>query len=84
MSQYTIRNKKGRWVVGWDRPLNSFFLQLHVKNVEPDDNPVIWLGADAETTMREIGDLVYTAKDKGLTINPKMMRTLQKDKEDGE
>jgi hypothetical protein len=83
MSRHEITNDKGRWVFGWDQPLMSFFLHLHDGDVPEDENPVIWLGATADTTMYEVEDLVRAARKNGLAIPYSMQVTLYGDKDDG-
>jgi hypothetical protein len=83
MSQHEINNERGRWVFGWDQPLQSFFLHKHVNDVPEDDNPVLWLGATLETSMHEVDDLVGIAEEHGLFIGPERCAALQGDKNEG-
>lgn len=83
MSQHEVINDKGRFVFGWDNPLQSFFLQLHVKDVEEDENPVVWLGATSDTSMYEVDELVHAAHLNGLEIGREMRSALYGDKDDG-
>lgn len=72
MSRHEVVDDTGRWVFGWDQPLMSFFLHFHDKNIEDDENPVIWLGATKDTVMYEVDDLVRVARKNGLKINYEM------------
>jgi hypothetical protein len=83
MSRHEITNDKGTWAFGWDQPLLSFYLQLYDGDVEPDDNPVIWLGATQRTRMYEVDTLVRNARTNGLDIPYSMQVTLYGDKDDG-
>jgi hypothetical protein len=59
-----------KWVFGWDQPLMSFYLQKHDAFIDnPDDNPVLWLGATSDTKMYEVEDLVREAAKAGLAID---------------
>src|SRR3954465_8176769 len=58
------------WVFGWDPPLMTFFLQKHDALLEDkDENPILWLGATADTQMYEVEDLVKVARKHGLEID---------------
>lgn len=81
MSRHEITNEKGTWAFGWDQPLRSFFLQLYVEG-EPDDSPVIWLGATHHTRMYEVETLVANARANGLVITPDMQVILYGDKDE--
>lgn len=73
-----------KWVFGWDQPLQSFYLQKHDALVEdPDENPVLWLGATSETEMYEVEHLVQVASEHGLEISRKMQITLYGEKDAG-
>jgi hypothetical protein len=83
MSRHELTTSKGLWAFGWDQPLQSFYLQLYDGDVEPDENPVIWLGATPETEMYEVEDLARAAQRNGLIIPHDMRVTLYGDKDDG-
>jgi hypothetical protein len=83
MSRHEITNDKGTWAFGWDQPLMSFYLQLYDGDVEPDENPVIWIGATSETRMYEVEDLTRFARRNGLDIPQSMQTTLYDDKDNG-
>lgn len=83
MSQHIITNEEGRFVFGWDQPLQSFFLQKHDGDIPADDNPVVWLGATKDTTMYEVEDLVRAAMRNGLEIDRTMQVTLYGEKDAG-
>lgn len=73
-----------KFVYGWDQPLQSFYLQVHDAFVEdPDANPVIWLGATADTKMYEVEDLVRAGQKHGLQIDAHMRAKLYGEKDDG-
>jgi len=73
-----------KFMFGWDQPLMSFYLQVHDAFVkDADANPVVWLGATADTKMYEVEDLVKAAKKHGLEIDRTMQMTLYGDKDDG-
>jgi hypothetical protein len=83
MSRHLLTNEKGEWAVGWDQPLQSFYLQLYDENLPEDDNPVIWAGATRESRMYEVDDLVRVARRNGLAIPYSLQVTLYGDKDDG-
>jgi hypothetical protein len=83
MSRHTITNDRGTWAFGWDQPLMSFYLQLYDGDLPEDYQPVIWLGATADTQMYEVEDLVAKARKSGLDIPYEMQVTLYGDKDDG-
>lgn len=85
MSQHIVVNeaKKGKWVFGWDQPLQSFFLQVHDLGLPEDDRIITWLGADADTRMYEVEDLVRAARKHGLRIDHRMRVKLYGEKDDG-
>ena len=70
-----------KFVFGWDQPLQSFYLQVHDAFVaEEDANPVVWLGATADTRMYEVEQLVYVAVKHGLIISHKLQAELYEEK----
>jgi hypothetical protein len=79
----------GKWhdlkfVFGWDQMLQSFYLQKHDAYIEDQDaNPVVWLGATADTRMYEVEDLVNAARKHGLTIPYETQVKLYGEKDDG-
>jgi hypothetical protein len=76
--------KDVKWVYGWDQHLMSFYLQQHDALIEDEDaNPVIWLGATADTQMYEVEDLVREAKKLGFYIPYDMRVKLYGEKDDG-
>ena len=83
MSRHTIVNDRGEWCFGWDQALMTFYLQLYDGDVEPDENPVIWIGATPHTRTHEVSDLVIVARRNGLNIPQAMQTTLYGDKDDG-
>ena len=48
MSRYEFRNEKGKDVsIGWDKPMGTFFLQIHNPNAKRDkDYCELWLGGE--------------------------------------
>jgi hypothetical protein len=44
MSQYSFRAGRHEIVVGWDNPLETFFVQVWDESADEDD-PVLWAGA---------------------------------------
>lgn len=59
-----------KWVFGWDPPLRSFYLQKHDALVEnPDENPVLWLGSNANNQLVDIEDLMEAAQKLGCEID---------------
>jgi fibrillarin-like rRNA methylase len=83
MSQHVVVKGKNKWVFGWDQPLMSFFLQVHDEHFDEDENPVVWLGATADTTMYEVEDLVKAASVTGLDISYAQSK-LYAEKDNGE
>ena len=84
MSQHIVEEGRFKYVFGWDQPLMSFFLQVHdSKIVDPDNNPVHWLGATADTKMYEVEELCRAARIHGLEIPYDMRVTLYGEKDDG-
>lgn len=84
MSQHIVLSNKGKWVFGWDQPLQSFYLQVHDDQPSKElNNIVLWLGADKDSIMYEVEDLVMEARRTGLTITPEMQTVLYRDKDDG-
>jgi hypothetical protein len=51
MSRYELVPRKPRYqvFVGWDRPLLTYFLQVHDTLASPDSQPFTWLGADGKS-----------------------------------
>lgn len=83
VSRHIVTNKKGRFVFGWDNMLQSFFLQLHDPNLSEEENPAVWLGADAKTEMYEVEHLVQAASEHGLWIDHSTQVQLYGEKDDG-
>lgn len=83
MSQHIVHEGQYRWVFGWDQPLQSFYLQKHDSTRDEDDQIIVWLGADADTKMYEVEDLVRAANKHGLKIDHRMRVQLYGEKDDG-
>jgi hypothetical protein len=74
-----------KYVFGWDQPLQTFYLQKHdLTKDDEDDQIVAWLGADKDTRMYEVEDLVREAQKLGLRIGHEMRVTLYGEKDRGE
>lgn len=84
VSQHVVEDGRFSYVFGWDNPLQSFYLQVHdAEIVDPDKNPVHWIGATAATTMFEVEELCQSAETHGLYISHEMRATLYAEKKDG-
>lgn len=83
MSRHEIETEYHTWVVGWDQPLMTFFLQRFDKGDTKSNVADIWLGGTAETKMYEVEDVVRAAAKHGLVIPHSMQVTLYGDKDDG-
>jgi len=88
MSRHEVVDEQGAWVFGWDPPLQSFFLQRYVFNTEDEapgiwSGPAIWLGADKETHMPKVSDLMVAAEKHGFDLKPPMRKLCFNDKKDG-
>ncbi len=68
MSQHILEDSKHKFVFGWDQPLQSFFLQVHHKNLPEDSNPVVMLGT-AGKVIYEVEDLAKITQTYGLDID---------------
>lgn len=62
--------------VGFDRPLNTFYAQVHFPGHDADDIPDIWLGAD--TRISDAHDII-TAIRAYAHIPPELYDTLTAD-----
>lgn len=83
MSQHVVVQEERKFVFGWDQPLMSFYLQVHDSTRAEDEQIIAWLGADKDTIMYEVGDLVSAARKHGLLIDHSMRVTLYGEKDDG-
>lgn len=84
MSQHVVPSNRGKWVFGWDQPLQSFYLQVHDNQPAKEINEIVlWLGADRDSIMYEVEDLVREAKKTGLIITAEMKMMLYRDKDFG-
>lgn len=84
MSQHVVTDGQYKYVFGWDQPLQSFFFQKHDLSIEEDDQQIIvWLGADADTKMYEVENLVHKAQKHGLRIKYDMRVQLYGEKDHG-
>lgn len=83
MSQHMIERGEKKYVFGWDQPLMSFFLQVHDTTRAEDEQIICWLGADPETKMYEVEELVKEAMKAGLDIPYRIQVELYGEKDDG-
>ena len=85
MSQHIDERPSIKYVYGWDQQLQSFFLQVHDKSKEEDDENriVVWLGADQDTIMYEVEQLVRAAQQHGLYIPHAKRVKLYGEKDEG-
>ncbi len=83
MSRHEVVNEVGRFAFGWDRPLQSFYLQMYDDRLPEDDNPVVWFGATANTRMYKVEELRVAAGKSGLMIGPETANKLQHEKDNG-
>lgn len=83
MSQHEVVQEEKKFVFGWDQPLMSFFLQVHDKTRDEDDQIIHRAGADAGSRMYELQDLVNEARRHGLYIDYKTRVKLHGERDDG-
>lgn len=84
MSRHIVKQEEKKYVFGWDWPLMSFYLQVHdLIRADREANPVVWLGATADTQMHEVEHLVQAAAQHGLNIDHSTQAELYKDKDYG-
>jgi len=83
MSRHEVSNEQGKIVYGWDRMLNSFYLQIHDSSKSEDDNPIVWLGATGALHLTNVSDLVHAAEKYGIVIPYPMQRVLYRDQDEG-
>lgn len=83
MSRYEIESQKKKYVVGWDHPLQTFFLQVHDLTLPEDEQVVVSLGSTVETEMYEVEQLVQAASQHGLDIPYRLEMDLYEDRDDG-
>ena len=84
MSQHIVEAGRFKYVFGWDQALMSFFLQVHDSEIiDPDNNPVHWVGADPQTKMYEVEELCRAADIHGLYISHDIRVQLYAEKDDG-
>lgn len=83
VSRHIVQEERFKYVFGWDQPLQSFYLQVHDSEIiDPDSNPVHWLGCTPPTQMYEVEDLCRSAEIHGLHISHEMRVTLNAEKDD--
>lgn len=83
MSRHIIETEYHSWVVGWDHPLMTFYLQRFDKGDTEGNVADIWIGATVDTKMYEVEDVVRAAAKNGLVIDHEMQVKLYGDKDDG-
>lgn len=83
MSQHIVEWQEKKYVFGWDQMLQSFYLQVHDLVREEEDNPVVWLGADKDSSMYEVEDLVRATAQHGFQISSETQVKLYGEKDDG-
>lgn len=44
-SRIPANNPNQHIILGWDKPLETFFAQVYDSTVDEDENPILWLGA---------------------------------------
>lgn len=83
VSRHEIETEYHTWVVGWDQPLQTFFLQRFDKGDTQGNVADIWLGGTPQTKMYEVEDLVQAAAKNGLVVDHAIQVKLYGDKDDG-
>lgn len=86
MSTHITYDEPFKFVFGWDQPLQSFYLQKHdttLKEENDEDPIVVRLGADKDSIMYEVEDLVFAARKHGLIIDHETSVKLYGEKDDG-
>lgn len=85
MSQHIVEKHPAKYVFGWDQPLQSFYLQIHdlTKDEDTEGRIPVWLGADPDTKMYEVEDLVRAGQKHGLYIPHARRTQLYAEKDDG-
>jgi hypothetical protein len=83
MSRHIYDTKGIRVVVGWDPPLQSFFVQRGVINVETgewfdDSEPSLWLGT-RYAEISSIQDMVDIDRGYQLGLSPELFKILMED-----
>ena len=83
MTRYSIDPFSGRFeiTIGWDRPLNSFFAQVHDLEVSDDDEGdpvVVWVGATHSEILTPEALQLHIARYG--TIPDEIMQTLRADR----
>lgn len=81
MSRHVIMDQQYKYVFGWDQPLQSFFFQKY--DLTQNEKIVVWLGADADSVMYEVENLVHAAQKHGLRIGYDMRVKLYGEKDCG-
>ncbi len=85
MSRYEFEGKKpNHWiVVGWDRPMGTFFAQVLDQALPyPDEEPVLWLGTEFDE-IQTVAELVKQVRPYGV-VSERVAAQLQRDqRQDG-
>jgi len=81
MSRHRIAEKPRKVIVGWDPPLQTFFLQVCDSENDDEEEVVLWLGgisgeirtvADLEAALSSHAELTA-----GAALTPELRRTLE-------
>jgi hypothetical protein len=83
VSKHEIANQYYKFVFGWDQPLQSFFLQIHNLEMDEEENPVFWYGADKDTEMYEVEDLARAMAKHHYKLDEETKVALYREKDDG-
>jgi len=83
MTRYSVNPFSGRFeiTIGWDRPLNSYFAQVHDLEVSDDDESdpvVVWVGATHSEILTPEALQLHIAR--YATIPDEIMQTLRDDR----
>lgn len=84
MSRHVITgfNPTHQVIVGWDRPLQTFFGQVYDPSRDEDDQIVHWVGADHPRQLQRVEDLAREML-RYAEIHPVMRARLNSDKDEG-
>jgi len=89
MSRHVINeSKRFFWVVGWDQPLQTFFLQQHKRSAKPDANPIKWWPRTNSRNpeigpMYELEDLERVMRRNGIVLEHSVKTQLYLDRDEG-
>lgn len=89
MSRHVINeSKRCFWVVGWDQPLQTFFLQQHKRSASEDRNPIKWFPRTNSPhpeigPMYDLEDLERVMRRNGMVLEPHIKTQLYLDRDEG-